>query len=201
MNDSHPPKVSVVIPTCNRQDLLARCLESMDPGVQGVDPGLYEVVVTDDGQKTPAEEMMKARFPNCRWVKGPPRGPAANRNCGAKASRGEWIAFIDDDCVASGEWIKTLLRLIDMNAYDVIEGKTVIPERIDNPFYHGVENLRGGSYWSCNLAFQRARFFSIGGFDEDFSHAVAEDMELAHRFTKSKFRATFSPEALVYHPM
>jgi GT2 family glycosyltransferase len=201
MKDNRPPKVSVVIPTCNRLDLLARCLDSLDSKLQGVTEGQYEVVVTDDAHAQPAEDLIKTKYPTVRWVQGPARGPAANRNCGAKASRGEWVAFIDDDCVASTDWIKSLLQVIETGTLDVIEGKTVIPEKIDNPFYHGVENLEGGSYWSCNLAFQRERFFSIGGFDEDFSYAVAEDMELAHRFTKSKFRAKFCPEALVYHPM
>jgi GT2 family glycosyltransferase len=84
---------------------------------------------------------------------------------------------------------------------DVIEGRTEIPDKVDNPFYHAVENLDGGAYWSCNLAFRRDRFLSIGGFDEDFSFAVAEDMELAHRFTHSNFEVKFAPEVLVYHPM
>jgi GT2 family glycosyltransferase len=91
--------------------------------------------------------------------------------------------------------------VMEATSLDVIEGKTIIPDPIDNPFYHGVENVVGGAYWSCNLAFLRQRFLSIGGFDEDFLYAAAEDMELAHRFTKAKFQAKFHPEIIVYHPM
>jgi glycosyltransferase involved in cell wall biosynthesis len=201
MNETSPLKLSVIIPTCHRDDLLARCLESLEPAKQGVAPGIYEVVVTDDGSKATAEQMIRKHFPWVRWVAGPGRGPASNRNCGAKAARAEWIAFIDDDCVASPVWISRLLSVMATGDFDVIEGMTIIPDRIDNPFYHGVQNVAGGSYWSCNLAFLRQRFWAIGGFDEEFPLAVAEDMELAHRFTRAKFRAKFSPEALVYHPM
>src|SRR5208337_3741588 len=99
MNDNRLPKVSVVIPTCNRLDLLARCLDSLDPKQQGVASDRYEIVVTDDAHEKPAENLIETSYPAVHWVQGPARGPAANRNCGAKASRGEWVAFIDDDCV------------------------------------------------------------------------------------------------------
>ena len=169
MNTDRPPKLSVVIPTCHRHDLLARCLESLDQKRQALPPGTYEIVVSDDARGETAEGLIQARFPLVRWVQGPARGPAANRNCGARAALGDWVAFIDDDCVASPEWIGALLRVIQGDgAVDVIEGRTVMPDKIDNPFYHGVENIDGGAYWSCNLAFQRQRFLSIGGFDEDF---------------------------------
>ena len=43
------PSFSVVIPTCERNDLLARCLERLAPGAQRFSADRYEVIVTDDG--------------------------------------------------------------------------------------------------------------------------------------------------------
>lgn len=40
---------SVVIPTCRRNDLLAKCLDRLAPGQQTLSPDQYEVIVTDDG--------------------------------------------------------------------------------------------------------------------------------------------------------
>jgi GT2 family glycosyltransferase len=192
---------SVVIPTCGRGDLLARCLESLQPGVQSADAATYEVIVTDDARGQTAEGMIREKFPWARWVQGPSRGPAANRNNGARHAQGEWICFIDDDCIASKEWLAAYLEGSRDASLDVLEGRTTIPDKTDNPFQHAAYNENGGAYWSCNLAIRRERFLAIGGFDEDFLEAFAEDMEFAHRFKARQYRAQFFPEALVYHPV
>ena len=194
-------KFSVVIPTCQREDLLARCLESLRPGVQLADPASYEVIVTDDARGTTAEAMMRSQFPWARWVKGPARGPAANRNSGVKHATGEWACFIDDDCIASKQWISALGNHADDKAIDLMEGRTNVPDNSDNPFAFAASNEKGGCYWSCNLAVRRSRFLELGGFDEDFLEATGEDMEFAHRYHARHFRSQFHPEALVYHPV
>jgi GT2 family glycosyltransferase len=194
-------KFSVVVPTRHRNDLLARCLESLRPGRQKADSHSYEVIVTDDARDVTAEAMLRERFPWARWVQGPAGGPAANRNHGARQARGEWVCFTDDDCVASEEWIAALGQAATDPSIDLIEGRTVVPDRRDNPFLHSIGNVSGGAYWSCNLAVRRERFLALGGFDEDFLEAAGEDMEFAHRFHARHFRSTFYPEALVYHPV
>ena len=42
--------------------------------------------------------MVNEEFPMVRWNEGPRRGPAANRNFGARVADGEWLIFLDDDC-------------------------------------------------------------------------------------------------------
>jgi GT2 family glycosyltransferase len=195
------PKFSVVIPTCRRNDLLARCLESLRPGVQLAEPDSYEVIVTDDARGETAEAMIRAQFPWAKWVQGPSRGPAANRNNGVHHARGDWVCSTDDDCVASREWIAAYSKAANNGSMDVMEGRTTIPDRRDDPFLHAVHNEKGGFYWSCNLAVRRERFVALGGFDEDFLEPASEDMEFAHRFLARHFRSQFYPEALVYHPV
>ncbi len=194
-------KFSVIIPTCRREDLLARCLESLRPGNQTAEAASYEVIVTDDGGAPGAQAMMRAQFSWARWVRGPSRGPAANRNNGARHAKGEWICFIDDDCVPSKKWLAVFDDLSKTDSLDLIEGRTEIPDQIDSPFHHAVQNETGGAYWSCNLAIRRESFQALGGFDEDFLEAASEDMEFAYRFRLHRLRVRFSPEALVYHPV
>src|SRR5882762_3404290 len=99
------PLISVVIPTYHRNDLLARCLERLAPGRQTIDASRYEVTVTDDSKTSTAEAMVREQFPFATWIKGPQRGPASNRNYGARAGKGTWIAFLDDDCVPGPGWL------------------------------------------------------------------------------------------------
>jgi GT2 family glycosyltransferase len=196
-----PPKFSIVLPTCRREDLLARCLESLRPGVQEADPASYEVIVSDDAKGRTAEAMMRENFPWARWLKGPSRGPAANRNHGVRHATGEWICFIDDDCAASKAWIAALNNASADLAIDMIEGMTLVPFKPDNPFLHAIANETGGIFWTCNLAVRRSRFLDLGGFDEGFLEAASEDMEFAHRFHAHKFRSVFCRRAIVFHPV
>ena len=189
------PQFSVVIPTCRRHDLLARCLESLQPGTQMAESTSYEVIVTDDAREQAAEAMISGRFPWARWEQGPARGPAANRNSGARHAKGEWVCFIDDDCIASQEWIAAFREASRDDSIDLMEGRTTIPDNTDNPFFHAVHNKTGGAYWSCNLAIRRERFLTLGGFDEDFLEAASEDMEFAHRFHDHHFQSQFYPAA------
>jgi GT2 family glycosyltransferase len=102
--------------------------------------------------------------------------------------------------VADAGWLRALLALAVRPDLDVIEGRTEMPVEVEHPFTHGVENLTGGVFWSCNLAVRRERFLSLGGFDEEFLQPFGEDMEFAWRMRRAGFATVFAPEALVIHP-
>lgn len=193
-------RISVVVPTCHRNDLLALCLERLAPGKQTFPAADYEVIVTDDGRVSTAEGMIARDFPWARWVAGPKRGPASNRNNGARQARGEWIAFTDDDCLPDERWLETIARTAT-EPVDMVEGRTRIPDFVDDPFQQGVRNETGENFWSCNLAVRRAVFEKLGGFDEDFKDAADEDIEFAWRFRQRGHAHRFAPDALILHPV
>src|SRR4051812_3623546 len=103
-------KLSVVIPTCRRLPDLTRCLRSLEPSLQGVDLETYECVVSDDSRSITAGFVIRTKFPWVRWTQGRGKGPAANRNHGAREAVGSWIAFLDDDCIADAGWVHALLE-------------------------------------------------------------------------------------------
>lgn len=192
--------ISVIIPTCHRNDLLARCLAALSPAQQTLPAADYEVIVSDDGIDPDARQLVQKEYPWAKWVAGPRRGPASNRNRGAMEAAGDWLAFIDDDCHADAGWLRALSQAVQQQSVDVIEGKTICPAQRDDPFEEHIENLTGGQLWSCNLAIRREVFARLEGFDEDFLQAGGEDMEFAWRVQKQKLRTCFVPEALVTHP-
>jgi glycosyltransferase involved in cell wall biosynthesis len=115
---------SVIIPTCHRNADLAACLRLLAPGAQSLPAADYEVIVSDDGRTSTAEAMVKQQFPWARWVPGPQRGPASNRNCGARSAGGKWLVFTDDDCLPSRDWLAAYAAAATDEAR-VLEGKTV----------------------------------------------------------------------------
>ena len=91
--------LSVIIPTCNRNDLLGKCLDCLSPNIQTLSASSYEVIVTDDSKQHQAKQFVEENYGWVKWIAGPQRGPAENRNNGAKNANGEWLIFIDDDCL------------------------------------------------------------------------------------------------------
>ncbi len=88
-------KISVIIPTCNRPELLPRAVKS----VLNQTFNDFEVIVVDDGDKISAEKAM-AQFSDQRikYIKHEKRkGGGAARNTGLRNSQGDYIAFLDDD--------------------------------------------------------------------------------------------------------
>jgi GT2 family glycosyltransferase len=191
-------KLSVIIPTCNRNDLLALCLEKLAPGNQTLPFENYEVIVTDDNKNNNAKQLIENNYPWAKWVEGPQKGPAANRNNGVREARGKWLVFTDDDCLPHYNWLNVYYNAILTNKFLVLEGKTVA----DRPQKRFDEiapiNIYGNNLWSCNFAIQKNMFIKIDGFDESFTFAM-EDVDFHFRL-KAKTEILFLNEALVIHP-
>jgi GT2 family glycosyltransferase len=184
-------KFSIVIPTCDRPAQLQECLLR----VMAQEASSYEVIVSDDSRAATQQYAADG----LRRVQGPQGGPAANRNCGARHATGEWLVFLDDDCLPAPGWLAAY-EAAAAPGLDVLEGRTECPHADGFTFHDIVENVVGGAYWSCNLAVRRERFEELGGFDEDFTQACAEDMEFAHRMRARGLKSQFVEAALVIHP-
>ncbi len=208
------PLFSVIIPTCRRPDLLAECLTLLVPGAQEevrhlanaeastADGALtYEVLVTDDRADASAQGLVENQFPWARWTQGPQHGPAANRNHGAAHATGEWLVFLDDDCLPSAGWLAAYARALQSTPKAlVLEGKTIAPRKRERFLETAPINEAGGHLWACNFAIRRDFFEEIGGFDTRFPHAAMEDSELHKRIQARIGTVPFVPEAVVVHP-
>jgi GT2 family glycosyltransferase len=189
---------SVIIPTCHRNEDLAKCLDCLAPGTQTLRAASYEVIVTDDGSTTTAEGMIRERYPWAKWTQGPRRGPAANRNHGAALAAAEWLVFTDDDCLPSRGWLAAYLA--ETEAASVLEGLTRADRERLSYAEEAPINLTGGYLWSCNFAIRKASFDSVGGFDENYPTAATEDCDLHERLRRRDLHPRFVPQAEVIHP-
>lgn len=191
--------VSIVIPTCNRNDLLSNCLDLLHQNINSciVD---CEVIVSDDSKDNIAKPLIIENYNWVTWISGPKRGPAANRNNGAANAKGDWLIFLDDDCLPQKDWLSSYLTSIKLNRdILVLEGAT----NADRPKQRFDEeapiNLDGNKLWSCNFAIKKDFFDRLVGFDETFPFAAMEDVDF---YTKvaNQTKIRFVQEALVIHP-
>lgn len=191
---------SIIIPTCNRADLLAQCLSHIAIALQqpGVPPA--EVWVTDDSAGTETETMLRKAFPQVFYTRGPRRGPAANRNNGARLAAGIWLVFLDDDCLPAPGLLKAYAEAIHAEPEQWIFEGAILPVGEQTAFNQECPvNTTGGNLWSCNFCISRLHFIQLQGFDETFPFPAMEDMDL-HCRAAAVQPLRFVPAAQVLHP-
>jgi glycosyltransferase involved in cell wall biosynthesis len=178
--------VSVVIPTRNRAPLLRRALESVF--AQGFAD--YEVLVVDDASTDDTAALLAAwPEPRLRVLRQSSAGggPRA-RNRGIDASRGEFVAFLDDD----DEWLPRKLEL-QVARFDAAGpslalvhcGTDLIAARSgrlvhrfdvqDRPMPYS-DFLRELPFTTSNAMVRRSSLLAIGGFDESLAGAQDRDL-------------------------
>jgi GT2 family glycosyltransferase len=192
---------SIIIPTCNRNNLLELCLNKLLESIANVNNISYEIIVTDDSLNDDAKSLIEDKYSMVKWVKGPKKGPAANRNNGAKISNAEWLIFLDDDCLPTQNLLSSYINAIThrKNHQYVFEGKIIADRNQERFDEEAPININGGSLWSCNFCIQRNLFNTIGQFDEEFPYPSMEDADLNERLLKNH-EIIFLEDAIVIHP-
>lgn len=100
---SNRPLVSVVIPTCNRNEYLTTCLEGV--AAQSYDP-LEVIVIDDSGTAQARQTVAAAPVSDITYIPLPENtGPAAARNRGISIASGRFVQLLDDDDVLHPEKI------------------------------------------------------------------------------------------------
>lgn len=192
--------LSVIIPTCNRNDLLSKCLDHLLCSIQKIEID-YEVIVTDDSKDDLTKKLVETKYSWTKWVNGPKSGPASNRNNGAKNASGDWLIFIDDDCLPDIHLMSQYYDAIKSNSQiEVFEGCIKADRQKQSFTEESPVNETGGYLWSCNFMIKRALFMYMHGFDEGFPYPVMEDVELCYRLQRAKKVILFVESAFVVHP-
>ncbi len=204
-------RVSVVVPTYNRPTSIERCLDSL--AALKFDQGEYEVIVVDDGSKQPPVSAVArlAKLMNVRLLERPHAGPAAARNAGASEARGELLAFTDDDCQPEPDWLMGLVREASLgppravggwtvNALDASAFSEASQLLVDYLYsYFNVDPSRATFLTSNNMLVPRAEFERLGGFDETFPLAAAEDRDFCARWVSEGHEMVLTREARIHH--
>jgi len=190
---------SVVIPTYERPNDLKICLESLSYHNQAGAPS-YEIIVSDDSNSDSSRILIEKDFPHVYWGEGKKIGPAGNRNAGVNRARGEWIVFLDDDCIAQEGYLNAYAKAIRSNPDVLVYEGRIFADRPRKTWAEGCpENEHGGMLWTSNLCVNRKLFMEMGGLDERFKIAY-EDVDFAHRLKQRRIHSCFVSDAAVCHP-
>jgi GT2 family glycosyltransferase len=201
------PSFSIVVPTFRRPDGLRATLE----GLLALDyeQDCYEVIVVDDAADEITAQMVEGFSDHGVSVtleRQRQRGAACARNRGARVASGELVLFCDDDMIVdpshlrlhlaarqrhgdvlvSAAWqfapaIETALRKTPFGRYRIDLERRYQYEAAGAPLNGDPKCLRMPLLGSGNLALRREAFWELGGFDEDFPVAGAEDQDFSVR--------------------
>jgi GT2 family glycosyltransferase len=216
-------RVAVVIPNWNGARFLEECLASLAGQTSAA-----EVIVVDGASTDGSPELVRERFPEVTLLELEANlgfAGAVNRGIDQALGAGaEYVALLNNDAVADGRWLETLLATADRHPEaGVVTSKLLRYDRarIDSTgdFYsswgwaypRGRDELDRGQYDAEELRevfcgsggaslFRAAMLRDVGLFDEAY-FAYLEDQDLGFRAQLMGWRARYEPAARAYHHM
>jgi glycosyltransferase involved in cell wall biosynthesis len=198
-------KVSVVIATYKRPDLLLKCLRALV--MQRFNRDEYEVVVVSDGPDEitvgKLNKWLKGKLHHVRYLTmSEKKGPAAARNYGWLHARGQLIAFTDDDCIPDKHWIASFYNRYTAGQDIAFTGRTIVPiSKYPTDYERNTAGLQTADFITANCCTTKTALEKTGGFDEQFTMAWREDSDLEFKLIKENIPIVRIDEAIVVHPV
>lgn len=223
-------RISVVLCTYNRCLYLKKALDSI-AGSELPESVEWEVLVVDNNSSDQTAEVAKefaVRYPgHFRYIFEPRQGKSHALNTGIRESRGEVLAFVDDDVTVQPTWLRNLTKSLDDGEWAGTGGRTLLAERFSPPRWlalagpHSLGGVLAAMFdlgdepceleqppYGANMAFRKTMFEKYGGFRTDLGPSPNaeiprpnEDTEFGRRLMAAGERLRYEPSAVVYHPV
>jgi glycosyltransferase involved in cell wall biosynthesis len=201
---------SVIVPTFGRPGEVRELLS----GFAEQKSADFEVIIVDgspDNHLKDIVEGFKGRI-NILYIYEKGMGISDSRNLGAEKARGDYLVFMDSDCIAATDYFKTISSFLAVNRVDGFTG----PDKA-HPSFSRVQkaiNYAMTSHFTTggirgqrihvgnihlrgfNMGISKEAFSKIGGFS---GLKVGEDIDISLRFQHAGYTAALIHEAFVYH--
>ncbi len=166
-------ELSVVVAS-HRPQMICGLLDALQN--QNVEKKLFETIVICDYDP----QTLKKKYKQVRWFFLDDKNISTKRNLGVAASKGEILAFTDDDCIPYQNWISEGLNYLRMHVNcSAVEGYTSVEKNALNLGMHSeAKRLEKPAMRTNNIFYRKKVFLDAGGFDSRFS-VQREDADLA----------------------
>jgi glycosyltransferase involved in cell wall biosynthesis len=205
------PRFSVIVVTFKRADELRLVLESLK---RQQNAPSFEVVIIDNDLAGSGEATARpflGRQGGWRYRVSMKNNVSMARNLGAELALGEWLAFLDDDCVPGSGWLDradTIIRKFPGTGLVFGGGYTDDFLAKNSPTSDGPIHLPKDLYLvEGNLFFQRSEYLALGGMRRDlgpsevrFGYHEGSELQERHRIKfASGHRRLLDPGLAVRH--
>jgi glycosyltransferase involved in cell wall biosynthesis len=217
---SATPKISAIICTHNRDRYLAKAIDSLL--TQTCDD--YEILVIDNASTDNTRQVVEPYLsnPRFRYHYEAQVGLSVARNTGSKLSNAPILAYLDDDAIASPQWLQTFIDAYHQDEKLAISGGKVNLIWEDQPPTWISENLSGnlGFYdlgdrplrieqpgltpRGLNYGIRRSFLDQVGGFDLNLGRVGKnllsnEELHMTNLALQSGWHVSYLPEAIAGH--
>ncbi len=217
--------VSVVICSYNRAAYIGAALDSLYHQTASKDD--FEVIVVDNNSSDGTDEVVKtwrAANPDGHFYYSTEtkQGASFARNKGAALAKADWLCFMDDDAIATPDYIQNIIRHTQSHPTVLGFGGKIIPKYIpEEPRWmsYYVSSLVGnfdyapvacpfenGKYpLESNMILKKSAFDLVGGFNEAIPGVVGtlriggEGKELFYKVIALGEKIYYDPSICVYH--
>lgn len=207
------PGLSLVIPSWNGRELLARFL----PSVVAAAPGC-EIIVCDDGSTDGTAAWLAAEYPQIRCLTSAVnRGFGPTANAGVAAAQAPIVVLLNNDLELTPASLRPValwfanpgLFGVTFRALDFPDQRFATGGKLGRfrrgfwetwkNFEHGVAPAPTFMLVGGFCAFRRQEFLELGGFDPVFAPYYSEDLDLSYRARKRGWNLGYEPAAIVHH--
>lgn len=203
------PRFSIIVPVYNREAEVADLLESLKAQTDRD----FETVIVEDGSTLPCRRVVKEYSPflDIKYFYKDNEGRSIARNYGIDRADGNYLIFVDSDCILPPEYIATLRKCLKEHYTDCFGGPdsahasfTDIQKAINYSMtsFLTTGGIRGGKVQmekfvprTFNMGFSRRVYEKVGGFREMFS----EDIDMSTRIRLAGFSINLFRPVYVYH--
>ncbi len=216
-------KLSIIVATRNRAHALAGCLDFISAALANAAPVDAEIVVVDNGSTDDTTAVIKAWAAACsvpvQLLTQPKAGLSRALNCALRAARGDLLAFTDDDCQLSREYVTQLLRHDAGDTELILRGGRIeLGDPADLPLTvnttptlmrwsrkdNSAKHYRiSGHIHGCNMTMRRELVERLGAFDEDFGTGArmrsGGDTDFFYRAYLAGATLEYVPDMTVFH--
>lgn len=211
-------RISVLVATSNRCEKLRAFLDATKAGspAWAIET---EVLVVDnnsnDRTKQVVSEYTASEGPAFRYVFESRPGKSRALNSAISKARGEIIAFTDDDCIPSPDWVESILREFESDPQlSVLGGRVELYDEKDLQQATLISKRRAHvrlaaevcsppTIIGANMAFRKEALDSLRGFDPFLGPGTAcragEDLDIIYRSLKRGMKIAYSPQVSVFH--
>jgi cellulose synthase/poly-beta-1,6-N-acetylglucosamine synthase-like glycosyltransferase len=199
------PEVAITIPAHNSSRTIGKALDACL--AQDYPREKLRITVVDDGSTDNTKEIVES-YDGVNYIFQKNAGPARARNAGWKSVTSEIVAFLDADCVPERKWISKMAAHYESDnavcvggRYGITNEGNFLAELIYAEFLARYERCSKSTKFigSYGYSFRRSLLEEIGGYDEDYKMASAEDNDLAYRLLAHNCSLIFDRDIVIKH--
>ncbi|MCL4437210.1 MAG: glycosyltransferase [Thaumarchaeota archaeon] len=197
-------RASVAVITYNSGETIRDCLCSILN--QDIPRSAYEVLVVDSGSTDGTAELVRTKQ-NVRLIIDERKGRGLARNVAIRNAKSDIVVFIDADCVAARDWLRTHIEVLNDKKMAALGGAVLFPPQSSwlirtqhHLYFGGLERKKNAVTWdlaTCNISFLRQPLEKIGFFDDTVHQG--EDTLLCWKLVENGYEVGFHPGPKVMH--